>query len=610
MFWSVALGLAIGVGCGLLNGVLVAYLGVLAFIATLGMAQVFTSLASHRVDGKPVFGLVEHNFVDIARGDLLGVSNKIWISMTFAGAVWLLLDRTTLGRQMYAVGGNAQAAYLSGINARRIRLVAFATAGFAAAAAGILQAATTATANTSAPQPWMLQSIAGVFLGMAMFRSGRPNLPGTVLGVILLRTLDNGLNFTDLNDYLQNAISGAAIVIAVLPPALARLRASSMNMRSIHHTRERATMKRHSSRAAAAILATTLRGRRLRRHRRAPDPATVPSVRRAGGNGRRRRRRPCTARRRRLRLRRRTGRQRAGRHRRVAAEALEIAVLTPDYAAQPAAKEAIDLFEAAAEAHGHTVTVVDTNSDNAAMNAEITTAVSQGVDAIVVAFGTPQEFGDGLADAAEAGIPVFGLDTGGVVEGILVNVTTDNRFLGEQSAQAIIDAIGEGGTVAMIHFDPFEPVRLRAEAAQGAVRGERHRDHRVRPGRPEDSTGFASAAVGDLLAKYPGGRARRDLGRVGRVGARRLSGDRRRRPHRGPRHRRRRPGVRHRRGGQGRQLDRHRAPGLADDLGDRARPDRGQLRRRGTGGGDRLHAGGPDHRRERLPLTGHVGRRR
>ena len=226
VFWSVALGVVIGIGCGLLNGALVAYLGVLAFIATLGMAQVYTSLANNRVDGQPVFGLVEHNFVDVARGDLFGVSNKIWIAAAFAGAVWVLLDRTTLGRKMYAVGGNAQAAYLSGINARRIRLVAFATAGLAAAAAGILQAATTATANTSAPQPWMLQSIAGVVRGLAMVRGGRPNLPGTVLGVILLRTLDNGLNFTDLNDYLQNAISGAAIVLAVLPPALARLRAA------------------------------------------------------------------------------------------------------------------------------------------------------------------------------------------------------------------------------------------------------------------------------------------------------------------------------------------------------------------------------------------------
>jgi len=226
VLWSVLLGLAIGLACGLLNGVLVSYLGVLAFVATLGMAQVHTSLAGYRVDGRPVFGLVEHNFVDVARGHLLGVSNKIWIAAAFAALVWVLLDRTTFGRRMYAAGGNAETAFLSGIDVKRVRLAAFGVAGLSAAMAGILQSASTATANTSAPQPWMLQSIAGVFIGMAMFRSGRPNLPGTVLGVILLRTLDNGLNFTSLNDYLQTAISGAAIVVAVLPPAIARLRAA------------------------------------------------------------------------------------------------------------------------------------------------------------------------------------------------------------------------------------------------------------------------------------------------------------------------------------------------------------------------------------------------
>lgn len=188
-----------------------------------------------------------------------------------------------------------------------------------------------------------------------------------------------------------------------------------------------------------------------------------------------------------------------------AVEPLEIAVLSPDYSAQPASKEAIDLFEAAAEAHGHTVTVVDTQSDNAAMNAEITTAVSQGVDAIVVAFGTPQEFGDGLADAVAADIPVFGLDTGGVAEGILVNVTTDNSFLGEQSAQAIVDAIGEGGTVAMIHFDPFEPVRLRAEAARALFEENGIEVVEYIQGDPADSTGFAATATGDILVKYPEG---------------------------------------------------------------------------------------------------------
>ena len=212
---AVLIGLAVGLACGLVNGVLVSYLGVMAFIATLGMSQVFTSLARYRVDGQPVYGLVEEGFVQVARADTLGVSNKIWIALLVAGAIWFLLDRTTLGRRMYAVGGNAEAARYAGIDVRRIRLIAFALCGVGAAAAGILQAASTATANTTATQPWMLTSIAGVFLGMAMFRGGRPNLPGTVLGVILLRLIENGLNFTPIDDYLQSAISGLVIVIEI-----------------------------------------------------------------------------------------------------------------------------------------------------------------------------------------------------------------------------------------------------------------------------------------------------------------------------------------------------------------------------------------------------------
>lgn len=182
-----------------------------------------------------------------------------------------------------------------------------------------------------------------------------------------------------------------------------------------------------------------------------------------------------------------------------------IAIISPDYAAQPAAKEAIDLFKAEAEARGYAVSLVDTNSDNAAINGEITTAVSQGVSAIVTAFGTPQEFGEGLAAAGQAGVPVFGLDTGGVVEPTLVNVTTDNQFLGQASAMAIVDAIGEGGRVGIIHFDPFEPVRLRAEAAR-TIFGEAGIEvvENVQ-GDPADSTGFAKQTVLDWLTKYPAG---------------------------------------------------------------------------------------------------------
>jgi len=222
---AIAIGLGVGLIGGILNGVLVAYLGVMAFIATLGMSVVFTNLARFRLEGRTVYGLVEGGFVEVARGSTFGLSNKVWIAMAIAGAIWFLLDRTTLGRRMYAVGGNAEASRFSGIDVKRVRLIAFALCGLGAAAAGILQAASTATANTTAPQNWMLQSIAAVFLGMAMFRNGRPNLLGTVLGVILLRVIDNGLNFTDIPDAIQSAISGLVIVLAVLPPAIARLRA-------------------------------------------------------------------------------------------------------------------------------------------------------------------------------------------------------------------------------------------------------------------------------------------------------------------------------------------------------------------------------------------------
>ena len=165
-------------------------------------------------------------------------------------------------------------------------------------------------------------------------------------------------------------------------------------------------------------------------------------------------------------------------------EALEIAVLSPDYAAQPAAKEAIDLFEAAAEAHGHTVTVVDTNSDNAAMNAELTTAVSQGVDAIVVAFGTPAGVRRRPRRCRRGGHP-----------GVRPRHWRGRRGHPRQrhDRQPFPRRAERPGDHRRDRRgrhrgdDPLRPVRAGAPArrgGEGAVRGERHRDHRVRPGRP------------------------------------------------------------------------------------------------------------------------------
>lgn len=221
---AVGLGLLIGLIGGIFNGLLVSRLGVLAFIATLASSVVFARFAAYRVDGKPVYNLVEDNFVDVVRGDILGIPNRLLIALAIGAAIWFLLDQTPLGRKMYAVGGNPAAARYSGIEVRNVKLIAFAICGVCAAAAGLMQSANNATANLTAPDPWMLDSIAAVFLGMAMFRNGRPNLPGTLLGVVMLRVLDNGLNYTSIDDNLQGVILGFAILVAVLPLAIARLR--------------------------------------------------------------------------------------------------------------------------------------------------------------------------------------------------------------------------------------------------------------------------------------------------------------------------------------------------------------------------------------------------
>jgi ribose transport system permease protein len=222
---AVALGLAIGLAGGVINGLLVSRLGILAFIATLATSLIFANVASFRVDGAPVYKLVERNFVDIARGEVWGIPNRVLFMLGVCVVIWFLLDQTPLGRKMYAVGGNPDAARYAGIDVKNMRLLAFAICGVTAAAAGILQSANNATANLTAPNPWMLTSIAAVFLGMAMFRNGLPNLPGTLLGVVLLRVLENGLNYSSINSYLQTVILGIAILLAVLPLAIARLRA-------------------------------------------------------------------------------------------------------------------------------------------------------------------------------------------------------------------------------------------------------------------------------------------------------------------------------------------------------------------------------------------------
>lgn len=211
---AVLVALLVGLAAGALNGFLVSYLGLSAFIATLATMTSFTGLALLVSNGATVFGLPEH-FVAIGQSRLGPVPMPVVIAVVLAVVVWFVLSRTVLGREWYAVGGNSEAARLSGVNTRLVRFTAFLASGFGAALAGVVLTARLASGHPNAGDPMMLMSIAAVFLGITLSRSGQPLVGGTVVGLLIVGVLNNGLNLLQVNSYVQQVLTGVIIVAAV-----------------------------------------------------------------------------------------------------------------------------------------------------------------------------------------------------------------------------------------------------------------------------------------------------------------------------------------------------------------------------------------------------------
>lgn len=217
----VALGAALLTGAlvGVVNGVLVAWFGLSAFVATLATMTSLGGLSLLTTSGSTLFRLPE-SFLVLGQSRVLGVPVPVLFALAVAGAVWLLLTQVAYGRRLHAVGGNAEVAAYSGIDPRRIRLIAFAVSGLGAAVAGVLLASRLASAHPTAGDPLMLTSIAAVFIGMTTRRDTTPNVPGSLLGVALLGVLANGLNLVGVSPYLQQVLTGLIIVAAVGMPKL------------------------------------------------------------------------------------------------------------------------------------------------------------------------------------------------------------------------------------------------------------------------------------------------------------------------------------------------------------------------------------------------------
>jgi ribose transport system permease protein len=214
--------LAIGTGIGLINGTLVTKVRINAVIATIGVGTILTGLG-FSYSAFPIAVGVPRAFTSIAIGrSILGIPNPVLIMVAILAILWVILNKTDLGQKMQAVGANIEAARLSGIRVDRIKLFAFATAGFCAALTGVLLSSLLGSGTLGAGDGYLLNAFAAVFLGSATLREGQFHIVGTLVGVMILAVGFNGLSIFGAPTHFQPIFKGGILVFAVGLSALAR----------------------------------------------------------------------------------------------------------------------------------------------------------------------------------------------------------------------------------------------------------------------------------------------------------------------------------------------------------------------------------------------------
>ena len=211
----VALAIVAGLAIGGLNGLAVTQGKVAPFIVTLGMMTIARGIALVVSDGRPVTNLSE-SFNAIGGGTVMGVPIPILIFAVVIILAYILLNHTRIGRYIYAVGGNEKAAYASGVRVNRVKMIAYMICSGLAGLAGIVLASRINTGQPNAGVAYELDAIAAVVIGGTSLAGGIGTIGGTVLGVLLIGVINNGLDLLNISSYYQQIIKGVIIIVAVL----------------------------------------------------------------------------------------------------------------------------------------------------------------------------------------------------------------------------------------------------------------------------------------------------------------------------------------------------------------------------------------------------------
>jgi len=394
---AVLLAVATGIACGLVNGVLISYGKLPPFIATLAMLSVGRGLSLVISQGSPIAfpGSVSH------LGDTLGgwlpVPVLVMVVMGLITAV--ILGRTYIGRSMYAIGGNEEAARLSGLRVKKQKLAIYALSGLFAAAAGIVLASRLSSAQPQAAQGYELDAIAAVVIGGASLAGGTGKASGTLIGALILAVLRNGLNLLSVSAFWQQVVIGVVIALAVLLDTVRRKAGAAPVAVG---TSGGGKGKQAATYVIAAVVATAIVGAMSFLHT-SSSAATTPKL------------------------------------------GLSLSTLNNPFFVQIKAGA-----QEEAKKLGADLTVTDAQNDASQQANQLQNFTSSGIGSIIVNPVDSDAAGPAVRAANKADIPVVGVDRGVNKADTAALVASDNIAGGKLGAKAMAEKLGGKGKIVIL----------------------------------------------------------------------------------------------------------------------------------------------------------------
>ncbi|MFJ2114213.1 MULTISPECIES: substrate-binding domain-containing protein [unclassified Streptomyces] len=397
---AVILAVATGIACGFVNGALVSYGKLPPFIATLAMLSVGRGLSLVISQGSPIAFPSSVSRLGDTLGGWLPVPVLVMIVMGLITAV--ILGRTYLGRSMYAIGGNEEAARLSGLRVKRQKIAVYALSGLFAAVAGIVLASRLSSAQPQAAQGYELDAIAAVVIGGASLSGGVGKASGTLIGALILAVLRNGLNLLSVSAFWQQVVIGVVIALAVLLDTVRRRAGSTPGAGAAAGTGGPGAKKAQAVKytVAAVLVAAVIGG---------------VSFWNNGSSG--------------------------------STTKLGMSVSTLN---NPFFVQLKEGAQAEAKARGVDLTVTDAQNDASQQANQIQNFTSEGMSSVIVNPVDSDAAGPSVRAANKADIPVIAADRGVNKADIAALVASDNVAGGEQAARTLAEKLGGKGRIVVL----------------------------------------------------------------------------------------------------------------------------------------------------------------